>query len=473
MLPETSIGARLATLAVRQPDAVLARCGQSVVTAAELEANTNRMARFFASLGVKEGDLVTIALPNGLQFIETALAVWKLGGVPQPVSFRLPGRELEAIIEIAAPSLVVGVPAERVSDRTVLPDGFVVNGDFPDGPLVEKFSPRMRAMTSGGSTGRPKLIVDRRRAAAYGDPLLPWFSSVVIPGPLYHSAPFMMTMRSVMQGNETTIFARFDPEETLAAVDSTSATFLYCVPTMMSRMWKLMPEVRDSFDLSSLKVMLHAAAPCPEWLKRAWIGKLGERVVEMYASSEGAGRFIIKGNEWLDHPGSVGRPRQGDAVRILDDHGLEVPTGTVGNVYMKSGGDRDFEYVGADQLQRVDGFVTVGDMGHVDEDGYLYLADHRTDLILRGGANIFPAEVEAVIEEHPFVRSVAVVGVADDDLGQRVHAVVDAPRGIDETELREFVAERLVLYKCPETYLFVDGPIRDEAGKVRRSSLPG
>ena len=147
---------------------------------------------------------------------------------------------------------------------------------------------------------------------------------------------------------------------------------------------------------------------------------------------------------------------------------------SIGNVYLRSSGDRDFGYIGADQPTRIDGFVTVGDMGHVDADGYLYLADRRTDLILRGGANIFPAEVEAALEAHPAVRSVAVVGVPDDDLGQRVHAVIDAPDGVDDRELRSFVAHRLVTYKCPETYEFVDGPVRDEAGKVRRSSLrPG
>lgn len=471
MLPESSIGERLATLAAERPDSVVLKCEGERRTTVEIDKNSNRLARWLESLGVGEGDFVTVALPNGVRFIESVFAIWKIGAVPQPVSFRLPGRELESIIELADPSLVLGVDGDRVPTRTVLPSDYEIPGGFSDEPLAERWSKFNRAITSGGSTGRPKLIIDRRKAAAYHDPVLPWYEAAVVPGPLYHTAPFMMTTRSILQGNLTTIFERFDPRATLAAVAENRASFLYAVPTMLSRMWKLPPDVRDSYDLSSLRTLLHAAAPCPEWLKRAWIGVLGDRLVEMYSSSEGAARFIIKGNEWLSHPGSVGRPRTGDEVRILDDEGNQVPIGTVGNVYMRSSGDRDFEYLGAEQLPRLDGFVTVGDLGHVDAEGYLYLADRRADLILRGGANIYPAEVEAAIEEHPRVRSVAVVGVKDDDLGQRVHAVVDSPAGVTESELRSFVAERLVQYKCPETYEFVDGPVRDEAGKVRRSSL--
>lgn len=471
MLPESSIGERLATLASERPDTTVLRCGEQHRTAAQLESNSNRLAHWFEALGVVEGDFVTLALPNGIRFIESVFAVWKLGAVPQPVSFRLPGRELEAIIELADPKLVLGVDSERVPHCQVIPDDYEIPDDVPDSPVPFRWAKYNRAITSGGSTGRPKLIVDRRRAAAYHDTVLPWYEATVVPGPLYHTAPFMMSTRSILQGNLTVIFERFDPEATLAAVAESRASFLYSVPTMLSRMWKLPEEVRDSYDLSSLRVLLHAAAPCPDWLKRAWIGVLGDRLVEMYSSSEGAARFIIKGNEWLAHPGSVGRPRVGDEVKILDDEGNQVPTGTVGNVYMRSSGDRDFEYLGAEQLERLEGFVTVGDLGHLDADGYLYLADRRADLILRGGANIYPAEVEAAIEEHPLVRSVAVVGVKDEDLGQRVHAVVDSPLGVSESELRTFVAERLVQYKCPESYEFVDIPVRDEAGKVRRSSL--
>ena len=466
-----SIAECLAAMAASYPDRVLLECGEDVRTAAELETNSNRLANHFAQLGVKEDDFVTIALPNCVEFIESVFAIWKLGATPQPVSPRLPGTELEAVVELANPSLVIGVDPSRIPDRAVLPVGFSVPATTPTTPQPIRFSRFNRAPTSGGSTGRPKLIIDRRPAAVYEDPMLPTDGATVIPGPMYHTAPFQMSTRSIMRGNQTVMFPRFDPQATLAAVARTKAQFLYSVPTMLSRMWKLDPAERDAHDLSSLKVLLHTAAPCPEWLKREWIGKVGDALTELYASSEGAVKLTIRGNEWLSHPGSVGKPRGDDRIMILDDDGNEVAPGTVGNVYMRSMGERDFEYRGAERTDTHDGFTTVGDMGHVDPDGYLYLADRRSDLIIRGGANIFPAEVEAALEAHPSVRSVAVVGVPDDDLGKRVHAVIDAPNGADESELRAFIAERLVSYKCPETYEFVDGPVRDEAGKVRRTAL--
>lgn len=467
----TSIAERLAELAANSPQTILLECGDDIRTAADIEHNSNRLAHLFASLGVREDDFVTVALPNGVTFIECVFAIWKLGATPQPVSPKLPGAELEAIVELADPSLVLGVDPGRLPDRKVLPVGFTIPTDTPPTPHPVRFARFNRAPTSGGSTGRPKLIIDRRPAAVYADPLLPTGGAAVIPGPMYHTAPFQMSTRSILLGNHTITFPRFDPEATLAAVSRTKAQYLYAVPTMLSRMWKLPTEVRDAHDLSSLEVLLHTAAPCPEWLKRAWLDKVGDALTELYSSSEGAVKLIIRGNDWLAHPGSVGKPRGGDAITILDDDGNEVPNGTIGNVYMRSSGDRDFEYRGAERIDTRDGYITVGDMGHVDNEGYLYLADRRSDLILRGGANIFPAEVEAALEAHPAVRSVAVIGLPDDDLGKRVHAVVDAPDGVDENDLRGFVAGRLVSYKCPESYEFVDGPVRDDAGKVRRTAL--
>jgi bile acid-coenzyme A ligase len=466
-----SIAERLADLAATRSNDVLLECLGTTRTATEIEVSSNRLANFFASLGVKADDFVTIALPNSTMFVESVFAIWKLGATPQPVSPKLPGAELEAIVELADPSLVLGVDPLRVPGRAALAHDFTVPEDTPDTPQPVRFARFNRAPTSGGSTGRPKLIIDRRPAAVHEDPLLPTNGAAVIPGPLYHTAPFQMTTRSILLGNRTVMFPAFDPEATLAAVARTRAQYLYAVPTMLSRMWKLDPHVRDSYDLTSLKVLLHTAAPCPEWLKRAWLGKVGNALTELYSSSEGAVKLIIRGDDWLAHPGSVGKPRGGDEIKILDEDGNEPPAGTIGNVYMRSNGDRDFEYKGAERTDTADGFITVGDMGHVDAEGYLYLADRRTDLILRGGANIFPAEVEAVLEAHPAVRSVAVVGLPDDDLGKRVHAIVDSPSGVTEGELRTFVTERLVAYKCPESYEFVDGPVRDEAGKVRRSAL--
>jgi bile acid-coenzyme A ligase len=245
------------------------------------------------------------------------------------------------------------------------------------------------------------------------------------------------------------------------------------VPTMMKRIWRLPEDERDGYDLSSLRVVWHLAEPCPTWLKEAWIGWLGpERIYELYGGTEGQVATVIRGTEWLEHPGSVGRPMRGE-VMICDDEGNEVPAGVTGEVWLRSGSDRPtYRYVGAEARRREGGWESLGDNGRVDADGYLYLGDRISDMILTGGANVYPAEVEAALAEHPAVRSAAVIGLPDDDLGNRVHAVVEAdPGDVTGDELLAFVGERLARYKVPRTVELVDQPLRDDAGKVRRGEL--
>jgi bile acid-coenzyme A ligase len=219
-------------------------------------------------------------------------------------------------------------------------------------------------------------------------------------------------------------------------------------------------------------VVWHLAAPCPAWLKQAWIDWLGpERIFELYAGTEGHAMTAISGAEWLTHRGSVGRPVTGE-IRILDPEGSPLPPGELGEVFMRPvGRDRPtYRYLGAEATSR-DGWESIGDLGYLDEEGYLYLVDRRTDLILVGGSNVYPAEVEAVLDEHPKVASSAVIGLPDPDLGQRLHAIVQ-PRGeVSEQELLEHVRARLVRYKVPRSVEIVGEPLRDEAGKVRRYAL--
>jgi bile acid-coenzyme A ligase len=246
------------------------------------------------------------------------------------------------------------------------------------------------------------------------------------------------------------------------------------VPTMMQRIWRLPDAVRTSYDVSSLEMVLHLGAPCSEWLKREWIEWLGpDRVVEVYAGTESQGVTVIGGREWLERPGSVGRPVLGSRFRVLDEHGRDVPVGQVGEVFMMPAGGpgSTYRYRGAEP-RSIEGWESLGDLGRLDADGFLYLADRSADLILSGGANIYPAEVEAVLDAHPAVRSSAVLGLPDDDLGERVHAVVDvAEAAIDEAELLAWVGQRLVRYKVPRSLELVREPLRDDAGKVRRSAL--
>jgi bile acid-coenzyme A ligase len=242
---------------------------------------------------------------------------------------------------------------------------------------------------------------------------------------------------------------------------------------MMKRIWRLPEEVRDSYDLSSLQLVWHLAEPCPPWLKHAWIGGLGpERISELYAGTEAQLSCIISGTEWLEHEGSVGRPIGGE-ISIRDPEGNEVPVGEQGEVWLKSARPTPgYRYVGAEARTMGDGWESLGDMGRVDADGYLYLGDRSADMILVGGANVYPAEIEAVLGEHEAVRSCAVIGLPDEDKGNRIHAIVEAdPGAVTEDELIAWVRDHLSIYKVPRSVELVQEPLRDDAGKVRRAAL--
>lgn len=449
------------------------------VTRDELERRSNRLAREFERLGVGEGSLVTIALPNTLRFVESALATLKLGATPQPVSSRLPAAELAAIVDLADPALIVGADPDDFPGRTVMTADFVPSSELSDEPLPVRVAKYWKAPTSGGSTGRPKLIVATspaevaEDAPAYTAPLmLPREGVVLVPGPLYHNAPFTSCLQALFRGNHVVVMRRFDPLETLELIERHSVHAVLVVPTMMSRIWKLPESDRSRFDLSSLNVVYHMASHCPDWLKLAWIDWLGaRRIYELYGGTEMQAVTLIRGDEWLEHRGSVGRCVMG-RMKVVDECGHDLPVGEVGEIVMQSipAVPASYFYLGAEP-HRVGDWDSLGDMGRFDEDGYLYLSDRRTDLIVRGGANVYPAEVEAAIDQHPAVESSAVIGLPDDDLGQRVHAVVHARTPTSAEDLGRFVAERLVRYKVPATFEFVVEPLRGDDGKVRRSSL--
>jgi bile acid-coenzyme A ligase len=472
-----SYGRAVAWLAEREPARVAVWCEGETRTRRELDRRANRLARAYRKLGVKEGDLVTIGLPNSCEFYEACLAVWRLGATPNPVSARLPELERRAIVETAAPALVVGAPEGERYERPSVGVGFEPGVDCSEEPLPDVTARHVRAMTSGGSTGRPKVIVDTVPAEA--DPEKPENGMTpggvtLVPGPLYHAGPFMTSWSSLLVGGKIVVLRRFDPERALALIEEHRADWVLFVPTMMQRIWRLPEGARSRYDLSSLRRVMCTGAPSPPWLKRAFIGWLGpEKIYEAYGGTERIAGTMISGTEWLEHPGSVGKPTLGRKVRILDDHGNDCPPRVVGEVFMMPAGGRGstYRYLGAEAIATGDGWESLGDMGYLDEDGYLYLVDRKTDMILCGGANIYPAEIEGAIDAHPAVRSSAVIGLPDDDLGSRVHALVDAPAGVTEAELRDWLAERLVAYKIPRSFELVSEPLRDDAGKVRRSAL--
>ncbi len=475
-MPFLSFPAAFARHVASDPDAPAVVCEGRAATRSAFDRRTNQLARAFAACGVGLGDLVCIALPNSVAFLECAWAAWKLGAVPQPLSARLPAAERDALLELANPRLVIGVAESAYAGRACLPEGFEPAATLEDAPLPDRAAPHGQAIASGGSTGRPKLILDANPArfdpdsAHYG---IDAGAVVLVPGPLFHTGPFLNAREALLRGASVVLMTRFDAEEFLRLVARHRVTWVNVVPTMLHRIWQLPDAVKRSADLSSLVRVVTSGAPCAPWLMRAWIEWLGpDRFFEAYGGTERIGGTLISGREWLAHPGSVGRPTAGRRVRILDAEGRELASGEIGEVFMLPPGGQGstYHYVGADARASADGWESLGDMGFLDADGYLYLVDRRTDMIVTGGENVYPAEVEAALDACPGVRSCAVIGLPDADLGQRIHALVEADPAL-EPEQRAHLASRLARFTLPRSFEFVATPLRDDAGKVRRSAL--
>jgi bile acid-coenzyme A ligase len=467
--------------AERKPkDAIAVSHGADVLTWEQLERNANRRARAFAAKGVMPGDFVAIGLPNSNIFFETTFAVWKCGATPTSLTWRLPRGEAAAVLEILKPSLVVGGQPDWNAPNSV-PANFMPEG-FSDEPLTNPVARYWKAMTSGGSTGRPKVILAHQPAvtdtAAISPFGMPHNASLLNPGPLYHNAPFIVSHLALFTGGRVTGLVKFDAEETLRLIEANKVQWLNFVPTMMHRIWALPEAVRDSYDLSSLQIVFHMAAPMPPWLKEKWIEWLGpERIYELYGGTEAQGATIISGVEWLAHRGSVGKIGEGSRLRIIGEDGNDVAPGATGEIYFlpNDGPGVSYHYLGAEPKRRPDGWESLGDIGRLDADGYLYLGDRLADMILRGGANIYPAEVEAAVTAHPDVRSCVVVGLPDPEFGQRVHAILELSETSDAQSVADgmgtFLSDQLSRYKHPESFEVVSVGLRDDSGKVRRTLL--
>ncbi len=473
-----SLSRMLAFWAGIQPDRVAIDHHGKSLTWAQLEARTNRLARAYAELGVGQDDFVTIALPNGIEFFEACFATWKLGATPQPISAKLPKMERDQIVELGKPALVVGCEPGEYLPTPSLAEGFQPDAALWDTSLPERTAASLKAMTSGGSTGRPKLIVSKSPGAYDPDtPSLeiPQQGVMLIPGPLYHNGPFLWAMVALFKGCTVGVTTRFDAEDTLRTIERLRVDTVYMVPTMMRRIWALQEESRNSYDLSSLRTLWHLAEPCPAWLKERFIEWLGAEVIwELYGGTEGQGSTTIQGTAWLTHRGSVGRPVDTCEMKIVGEAGETLPPGEVGEVFIRplTGPGTTYRYLGAEAKTIDGGWESLGDLGWMDAEGYLYLADRLSDMVLVGGANVYPAEVEAALDSFPGVRSSAVIGLPDENTGNRLHAIIDRPEGpADEAALAAHLAERLVRYKTPRSVEYVIEPLRDDAGKVRRRAL--
>jgi bile acid-coenzyme A ligase len=495
-----SYGSRLSQLAAERGDEtglIFASQDDAVrdFTFLELEEAANRAANLLATHEVDNDSVVVISLRNCAEHVWLTFATWKLGACVLPINPRLPEWERAQIFEAAAES---GRPLFVVSEGA-LPDGFA--GFHVDrlrrlGEYSAEAPPDIvpcpgKAIGSGGSTGRSKIIVDPKPWA--GVPLAPGVIDnfgrragqvVLISGPLYHNGPFTAYI-SLFDGCPVVLMERFNAERAVELIERHGVNWTFMVPTQMQRIARL-PGV-ERRDFSSLEGLYHSGAPCPPWLKRWWLRVLGpERVFEAYGATESIGGIYIRGDEWLEHPGSVGRARLAD-VRILGPNGEELAAGEVGEIFLRwkkemQIGSRQlspvpedmYRYWGSEPLKTMpDGFSAPGDLGWLDEDGYLFLADRRLDLIITGGVNVYAAEVEAALSEHPAVADVAVVGLPDPEWGRRVHAIVQVAAGVtvSEADLDAHCRARLNPHKLPKTYEFVEVLPRTESGKIRRSQL--
>ncbi len=472
-----AVGALLNIHAERDPSRPALTFEGVTLTRAELAARVNQRARTLARAGVIEGDFVAIALPNCPAFLEIAYAVWQLGATPAPLSHKLPAAEVEGILELLQPRLLICENPALAGKWTYLTPDQALDPLAETSPLPEITSRHLKAIASGGSTGRPKVIVDL--APALADPDLPLLGmepgdTFLNPGPLYHAAPFGMTCFALGWGLHVILMPRFDAEETLRLIDRHQVSWLFQVPTMMHRIWTLPEATKARYDVSSIDVVMHIAAACPPWLKEEWIHWMGAATIwEIYTGTEALGGTGIRGVEWLDRRGSVGKVLPGFEMLILDEAGQTVPAGEVGEIFFRplKGQGTTYRYLGAEAKAQGE-YETLGDMGYVDEEGYLFLADRRVDLIVTGGANVYPAEVEAAIDAWPGVQCSVAIGLPHEDLGQRVHAIIETADGqLDEAGLMSFLAERIARYKQPRSIEVTTERLRDDAGKVRRNAL--
>ncbi len=484
----------------------MGRTGETI-TYRMLDEQANRLAHLLRARGLAPGDHLAIVSETTPQSLPVLWAAQLAGLIHTPINHHLAPAEIQHVLDDCGAAAVV------VSDRTApavadldlgrvpvrLTTGDAEVGIFeavadaaaamPTTPIPDEGEGR-EMVYSGGTTGRPKGIRKPVAQSAIGDPDNPAVQTAramagygidhtsvyLSPAPLYHSAPLVFCMSVHRVGGTVVLMERFDPAECLRLIGRHRVTHAQFVPTMFSRMLKLPDSVRAQADLSSLRLAIHAAAPCPVEVKRQMIEWWGPILFEYYAGTEDIGHSAITSEDWLAHPGSVGRPLS--PVHIVGPDGNELPTGEIGVVYFEGG--RDFRYHNDDERTAAathpQGWRTLGDIGRLDDEGYLYLTDRVAHTIISGGVNIYPQEIEDVLILHPDVADVAVVGVPNDDLGEEVRAVVQLidPTGASrdtEAALMAWCAERLAAFKCPRAVDFDPSLPRDPNGKLMKRLL--
>lgn len=498
--------------AATAPEQVAYRLGEVEVTYAELVDTSIRVANLLRAHGVGFGDSVALLLPNMVGTLDVTFACQRSGLRYTAISTGLTASEVAYIVEDCGARVLVTAAAMLEVARAAVAelDGDVAvwcwdgsadaDGALPPAVDLRELLPQQPAEPTGpecegvdllyssGTTGRPKGVA----TPLAGHPLgTPWGSAPFLidtwgmdtdtvylsPAPLYHSAPLRFCQTVLRCGGSVIVMERFDAEEALRLIERHRVTHTKMVPTMFVRMLQLPDRVRERYDLSSLRAVIHAAAPCPPSVKRRMIEWVGPIVDEFYSSTENALMTLVRSHEALERPGTVGRPILG-TPHILDDSGRELPVGETGTIWSEGG--LDFTYLNdpakTAASRNEQGWRTVGDLGYVDADGYVYLSDRRADLVLVGGVNVYPQEAENVLIEHPAIRDAAVYGVPDPEYGQRVHATVQlrdgfAPSADLEEELLDFCRARLARVKCPRAVDVVEEMPRTPTGKLLKRVL--
>lgn len=488
-----------------KPAVILYPSGKTV-TFGEMEARANQLAHLFRQAGLREGDSVAILIENNEHFHTVLWAARRSGLYYVPINTHLTAAEAAYIIDNSEAKAVVGSAglkdtlAGLAAELSTMPPLLIITdgeldgwrsypecvADQPVTPIDDEIEGDLLQYSSG-TTGRPKGIkrelphlppseVPGMMAALIGFWMTP-DAVYISPAPLYHTAPSVWSMQTLAAGITTVVLEKFDAQGCLDAIARHKVTHGQFVPVMFTRMLKLPEDVRNSYDISSLQRVMHAAAPCPVEIKKQMIDWWGPIVDEYYASSEAIGSTLIFAEDWLTHPGSVGKPMMG-ALHILDEDGNELPPGQAGEIYFEGG--MDFEYLNdAEKTAKSrdsHGWKTVGDIGYLDEEGYLYLTDRRHHMIISGGVNIYPQEAENMLVTHPKVMDAAVFGVPDDEMGQSVKGVVQLVDASDATEefsaeLLAWLRDRLSHYKCPRSISFESELPRTDTGKLYKQEL--
>ena len=493
------LGMAPAVWAVEQPDKVAVyEVSGRTRTFGELNANANRIARLLRAHGLQAGDAIALVCSNRVEFADVLFAAQRSGLRMTPVNWHLTAEEIAYVIDnCEAKAVFADVGVEAAPAAAALCDRLLVKvaigGDAPGFlPYDETLSALnggdipdpVRGSTmlySSGTTGRPKGVYKPNAPVPGYDPAYDREVDVhFCTGPAYHASPLAGDVRkALINGVPTVLLDRWDSELVLKIIEEKKVTRGHFVPIMFQRLLALPREVRERYDHSSLRRISHGAAPCPPEIKKAMIEWWGPVIFEYYAGSEGGVGFWVTSEEWMRKPGTVGRRPKPDVAKILDEEGNECPPGVAGAIYMKLETQGGFEYFkdsSKTDAGRRDGYFTMGDVGYLDEDDYLFLTGRNAETIIAGGVNIYPQEIDNELIKHPAVEDSCTVGVPHDERGEEVRAVIQLKPGFQASdalrqEILAYAADNLAKFKIPRGVDFVEVLPRSEAGKIQRNKV--